>query len=88
MIYTKIPITLGSLTIDNSNSYTLAGAYPNGKLTMSSSAMALIHVKQGTHVVDLPLTFASPTTIDLASGSTLIINNPISLNGQSVTFDR
>lgn len=85
LVYTTSGETLGNLIFDSSNSYTLAGAYPNGTLTLSSTGTALMNVQQGTHVLDLPTTFAGSTTISVSAGSTFRISNPINLDGQVVT---
>jgi len=86
LIYTEnTPITLGTLTFDSSNSYAIAGVGSSGMLTMAASSDAAINVFLGSHKIDLPLSFNSNTTISLASGTTLEIANPITLNGQTVS---
>jgi arabinogalactan endo-1,4-beta-galactosidase len=71
-------ITLGSLYLNNTNSYTLTGT---GSLTMQvSSGSALIDVLSGSHTINLPLTIASNTTLSIASGASLLITAPITVN--------
>jgi fibronectin-binding autotransporter adhesin len=81
-----MPVTLGSLTFDNLNSYTIAGAEPNGSLTMDATGTAAITVVKGTHILNVPVTFARDTGINVAAGATLKITDPVTINpGVSVT---
>ncbi len=83
-VYTNVPVSVGTVTFDNSNMYVLAGS---GPLTLqASSGSAAIDVLQGTHKINLPLTFASDTTITVANGATLKISDPVTVNaGKTVT---
>jgi dockerin type I repeat protein len=76
-VYTNSAITVGSLTFNSPNTYVLTGA---GSLTLqASSGPALVDVEQGTQKINLPLVVASDTTMNVASGATLIIGNPVSI---------
>ncbi|HEY1686348.1 MAG TPA: aspartyl protease family protein [Tepidisphaeraceae bacterium] len=75
--------TVGSITFNNTNSYTLLGP---GTLTLSnSSGTATIEVVTGSHTIAAPLIFSNNTniTIDSAS-STLSLTNDIS-PGNTIT---
>jgi arabinogalactan endo-1,4-beta-galactosidase len=57
----RVAVTLGSLYLNNANSYTISGA---GSLTMQvSSGSALVEVLSGTHTINLPMTLLSNTTV-------------------------
>lgn len=76
--------TVGSITFDNSNRYTIAGP---GTLTLqTSTGPASIHVISGSHTISAPLTFANDTnlTVDSAS-STLTISGGIDAAGVTTT---
>jgi hypothetical protein len=84
-VYTNAPVTAGTLHFNNSYEYEIAGT---GNLTLqgSGAGSALVQVDQGTDILDLPITIASNTTLNVASGATLIIANPITINsGESLT---
>ena len=68
-VFTDIATTLGTINFDNSSSsYVISGA---GSLTMqTSSGSAGINVLSGSHKINLPLTFASNTMLNIASGKT------------------
>ena len=77
-VASNVAVTDGTITFDNSNSYTLAGA---GSLTLQvSTGSAGINVLRGMHKISLPLTIASNTTVTVASGSTLRISGPVTIN--------
>jgi hypothetical protein len=78
-VYTDIPITLGKLDINNANQYVVTGA---GTLTLqgATGTAALLQVDAGTQKIDLPLTLASNTTFNVASGANLLIANPLTVN--------
>ena len=82
-VYTDIPITLGTLNINNSNTYVIAGA---GSLTMqASSGSAAIIVQAGTQKINLPLIIASNTNLNVSSGATLLVSDPVTINaGQTL----
>jgi len=78
-VYTNAPITAGTLHFNNANEYEITGT---GNLTLQGmgSASALVQVDQGTDELDLPVTIASNTTLNVASGASLIIANPVTIN--------
>ena len=83
-VYTNTAITLGTLDMNNSSTYEVAGT---GSLTMQTSAgNAQIIVGNGTQELDLPVFIASNTTLNVASNSTLLIANPLVVeSGSSLT---
>jgi hypothetical protein len=78
LIFTNAPITLGTITFDSPHTYLLAGQ----RLSMQVSAgSALIEVfGGGTQKINLPLTIASNTELNVAAGSTLLISDPVTIN--------
>lgn len=83
-VYADTDVTVGTLHIDNANTYVLAGA---GSLTLqTSSGNAQVVVGAGTQKINLPLTIASDAVLDVATGATLKISDPVTVNaGKSVT---
>ena len=84
-VFTNIPVTIGTLHINSPQSYLVNGS---GSLTFQSlnSNPALIQVDQGTQELDLPVTFASSTNLNVASAASLLLAGPVTINsGNSVT---
>jgi len=83
-VYTDTAITTGTIHFNNSNEYVLDGA---GSLTLQvSTGSALVKVDQATDEINLPTTIASNTVFNVATGATLMIGNPMTINsGMSVT---
>jgi hypothetical protein len=82
-VFTNTAVTAGTLNFNNSSGYLLGGL---GSLTLSSSSSALVQVTQGTHKINLPLHVASSSTLNVASGATLLISDPVTVNsGMSVS---
>lgn len=71
--------TLGRLTLDDNNSYTVSGASPNA-LTFdgTKNANAILSVVNGTHTVATPITLASALDVVNATFSTLTFSGAIS----------
>ncbi len=82
-VYTDTPVTLGTLNFNNANTYQITGA---GSLTLqASTGSAQIIVQAGTQEINLPMTIASNTTINVSTGAQLIIANPITIDsGMSI----
>jgi hypothetical protein len=83
-VFTDTPVTVGTLKLNNANTYVLAGA---GSLTLqTSSGGASVVVGAGTQKINLPLIVASNTTLDVAAGATLQISDPVTVKaGKSVS---
>ncbi len=83
-VFTNTAVTIGAMTFDNASTYVIAGA---GSLTVAvSSGSGSINVLQGSHKINLPLIFASNTIVTVASGATLTLGNPTTINaGKTVT---
>jgi len=83
-IFTDTPVTVGTMKFDSGNSYQIAG---NGSLTIATSTgSGSISVLSGSHKINLPLVFASDTNVTVASGATLTLGNPTTINaGKTVT---
>ena len=77
-VFTNTPVTVGTLKFDNPNTYTIDGG---GSLTIEvASGLGSVSVLQGSQKINLPITFASDTTMTVASGATLTIGNPTTIN--------
>ncbi len=63
------PATVGTIHFDNANAYTIAGTHA---VTLEGLAgTAAINVTGGNHAIHAPLMLNDPTTVQVASGSTL-----------------
>lgn len=81
-VYTDVPRVLGNIVFDNANTYVITGA---GSLTMQvGSGSAQITVTQGTQKINLPLHLASNTTANVNTAATLLIADPVVLNGNTL----
>jgi autotransporter-associated beta strand protein len=71
------PVTVGSITFDNANRYTVAGS---SGITMSvSTNPARITVASGSHTISAPLILASDTTTTVVpAASTLTVSSVVS----------
>jgi hypothetical protein len=77
-VYSDSPITAGTLNFNNPNTYVLDGA---GSLKLqAATGSAQVIVQQGTQEIDLPTTIAGNTIFNIATGATLIIANPLTVN--------
>jgi sialidase-1 len=66
--------TVGGLSFNNANSYTLAGS----TITLSSTGTAPIDVIQGSHTINAPLLLTANTVATIAAASTLTLNGGLS----------
>jgi PEP-CTERM motif len=76
-VYTNYPVAEGTINFNTAGTYLLAGT---GSLGMLSSTTAQVIVQQGTGQINLPLTIASNTDFNVASGATLVIGNPMTID--------
>jgi hypothetical protein len=78
------PVTVGTVRFNNANMYSIIGG---GSLTMQvSTGSGLVDVQVGTHQINVPLIFASDTALSVASGASLKISDPVTVNaGKNVT---
>jgi hypothetical protein len=83
-VFTNQAIIAGSVHFNNANEYVIAGA---PSLTLqTSTGNAMVEVDQGTDELDLPVIVASNTVFNVASGATLLVANPVTINsGKSLT---
>jgi len=82
--------TVGSMTFNNANSYTIAGDGVSGHgITLSNSGTAFISVLAGSHTISAPLALSNPVNITAASGTSLTISGLISetSSGKTITLD-
>jgi hypothetical protein len=74
-IFNNAPVIIKSLTFNNANKYAIGGT---GSITMSSNeAASAINVQQGSHEIQVDLALANATSVDLAAGTNLQINNSL-----------
>src|SRR5204863_1473919 len=64
------PVTLGTLNIDNSNSYTLAGS-STITMNVASGSAAINVINRGSHTISAPLVFSAAATLAIDTGSIL-----------------
>jgi hypothetical protein len=78
------PVTVGTINLDGNVEYVLSGL---GSLTMQvASGQARVNVQQGTHKINLPLVIASNTVLDVQSGASLEIADPVTVHaGRSLS---
>ena len=83
-IYANTAITLGGLNFDSSSSCLIAG---QGSLSLQvSTGVASLSVLRGSPRINLPLFFASDSTISVANGATLTLSDPVTVRaGKTVT---
>jgi hypothetical protein len=83
-VFTDAAVTVGTINFNNANTYEITGT---GSLTLqASTGDAEVIVQQGKQELDLPVTIASNTVFNVASGATLIVANPITIgSGLSLT---
>jgi hypothetical protein len=77
--------TVGILHFNNSNTYAIAGT---GTLTIEgvSGTAGLIQVDQASDDLELPVTIASNTTLNVATGANLLVANTFTIDaGDAVT---
>lgn len=73
--------TVGGLTIDSANGYTIASG-SGGTLTLDSGvSQASVIVNSGTHAISAPVALASNTVASIASGAGLSVSGVISGSG-------
>jgi len=78
------PVTVGRLTLQNENAYTIAGA---GPLTLDASiGSAVIDAASGSHTISSPITLADNTVIAVTPDmSSLALTGALSAAGRNVT---
>jgi MYXO-CTERM domain-containing protein len=84
-VFTDTGVTVGTMSFNNSNTYVIAGA---GSLTLQAAgtSAARVNVLSGTHKINLPTLVNSDTTLNVSSGATLKISDPMTIaTGKVVT---
>ncbi len=77
------PVTVGSLYLDNTSGYNIAG--PSSLTMQVSSGRALVSGMDGSHTLSAPLVLASDTDIAAPNGRAIAISGAISGSGQLFT---
>ena len=75
-------VSLISLSFDNANTYTLAGA--NTISIIGSPATPAVRVLSGSHVISAPLTLTVDTRFDVATNSGLSITGTLNASGKNL----
>jgi hypothetical protein len=76
-VYTDIGVTAGTLNFNNAKTYVIGGA---GSLTLEApTGNANVIVQAGSQKINVPLTFASNTNINVSGGATLTIADPATI---------
>jgi uncharacterized lipoprotein YddW (UPF0748 family) len=72
------PVTLGSLTIDNSSSYTIKGGGANQLTLDDTSGTAKVSViNRGAHVISAPVVLQDDTAVFVDRGSSLVMSGTL-----------
>ena len=83
-----VPVTLGTLTLDNSNSYTIAGGGANQMTMDDTSGTAKINViNRGSHTISAPVTVNDALDLFVDRGSQLRLTGAI-VNGQGRALNK
>lgn len=83
-IYHNGGITLGELTIDNTNKYAISGL---GVFTFENTeGDAGISVMSGDHEFQAPVALNTNANVDVAAGASLEFNNDLRLNGNNLVL--
>lgn len=78
-VFTNTAVTVGTLSFNDSAGYVLAGA---GSLSLDvSKGSALIDVRRGQHIINLPTFVKDNAAIFVATGAGLTIADPLVLTG-------
>ena len=83
-VFKDSPATVRSIQFDNANTYNIAGV---GGMTLDqgSNPNAAITVVQGSHQFQTQVALNHDTNVDIAASATLVFNNQLSLNGNTLT---
>ena len=82
-VYADQNVTVGQIVFNNPNTFVIAGA---GQMTIDvATGNGSITVQQGTHKINLPLLLNDNTVANVSAGATLVIADPLDLNGRTLT---
>ncbi len=74
--------TVGSMSFDNTNRYTLSGT---GRITVDATGgEALLYVGSGSHTISAAMTLASDTAVEIVPGSKLTISSDVTATGRTI----
>ncbi|MEX2137812.1 MAG: PEP-CTERM sorting domain-containing protein [Pirellulales bacterium] len=80
----NVPITVGAITFESVNAYTIAG--PNALTLNTTSGEARLNVLSGSHTISAPITLADHTTITVTQPtSNLSLTGALTVTGQNLT---
>ena len=82
-VFTDTPVTVGVITFANANSYAIAGR--GGVNIEAGTSGASLFVLQGEHEFQTPVSLLTDADAQVVGGSTLIFNNALNLNGNTLT---
>jgi len=82
-VYSNTAITVGTMNFNNANTYNITGA---GSLTLqATSGNAVVTVAAGSQKLNLPTFLGSNTDAIISAGATLVVADPMNLNGRTFT---
>ena len=82
-VFSDTPVRAKSVTFNNPNEYVVMG---NGSLTLdSNTSTAMIDVQDGSHRIQLPVSLADATTVNVEAGATLTFAGDVNLNVHDLT---
>ena len=90
-VFTDDGVTVNAINFSNSmgGSYRLAGSPAYNLIASTGGVLPVVlpslGVTGGSHAFQAPVSIHANTTADIASGSTLIFNNALNLNGNTLT---
>ena len=76
------PLTLGSITFNNANSYTVSG--PNTITLADGTATPTLSVTLGSHTISAPLVLSQNASVSTAPGTTLTLTGGITGGASSL----
>ena len=76
------PLTLGSITFNNANSYTVSG--PNTITLADGTATPTVSVTLGSHTISAPLVLSQNATVSTAPGTTLTLTGGLTGGASSL----
>jgi len=87
-VFTDVGVTVNTINFANTmgGSYRLAGGPAYNLIASTAGPLPLLTVSAGgSHEFQAPLSIHANTTADIADGSTLVLNNALTLNGNTLT---
>lgn len=84
-VVTNTPVTVNRIEFDNDHMYAIGGTGSINLDSTTGSVLPSIAVVSGNHQFQAVVKLNADTQVDVASGSTLSLNNELNLMGQTLT---